>query len=304
MEIKEFISDIEELRLDVFLNQNIEELSRTYIQKLIKDGYANVNGRLTRSNYKVQIGDIIRLHIPNTDVPDIIAENIPLDIVYEDEDVLVVNKPKSMVVHPAVGHYTGTLVNALMYYCKDKLSGINGVLRPGIVHRIDKDTTGLLIVCKNDMAHRHIAQQLSARTIARCYKAIVHGIIKEEEGTIDRPIGRHEQDRKKMAINLQNGKTAITHYKVLERFAKASYIECKLETGRSHQIRVHMASLHHPLIGDTVYGFEKENEDLVGQTLHAQLIGFIQPTTGKYLEFEAPLPQYFEELLVKLRRST
>ena len=233
---------------------------------------------------------------------DILPENIPLDILYEDDDVLVINKPKGMVVHPANGHTSGTLVNAIMYHCQGNLSGINGVMRPGIVHRIDKDTTGALLVCKNDTAHRDLAQQLKAHTIKRRYRAIVAGNLKEDEGTVEGPIGRHPIDRKKMAINYKNGKDAVTHYKVLERFGNATYIECRLETGRTHQIRVHMTSLGHPLLGDEIYGSGKNPYHLQGQTLHAMVLGFVHPRTGEYMEFSAPLPEYFLNLLEKLRK--
>ena len=229
-------------------------------------------------------------------------ENIPLDILYEDEDILIVNKPKGMVVHPAAGHYSGTLVNALMYYCGNCLSGINGVMRPGIVHRIDMDTTGSLLVCKNDFAHQNLAEQLKVHSIKRVYHAIVHGNIKEDSGTINEPIGRHPTERKKMCVNHQNGREAVTHYKVLERFGNYTYIACKLETGRTHQIRVHMASIHHPLLGDRVYGPQKcPFPELQGQTLHAKVLGITHPRTGEYLEVDAPLPVYFERLLQKLR---
>ena len=238
--------------------------------------------------------------IPDAETPDIKPEDIPLDILYEDDDLLVVNKPKGMVVHPAHGHYSGTLVNALMYHCHDSLSGINGILRPGIVHRIDMDTTGSLIVCKNDKAHRAIAEQLKVHSITRRYRAIVHGTVKEDSGTINAPIGRHPLERKKMAVNEQNGKPAVTHYQVLKRFRQFTYIECELETGRTHQIRVHMASIHHPLLGDTVYGPSKCPYPLQGQTLHAMTIGFLHPSTGEYMEFSAPLPDYFEKLLAKM----
>lgn len=302
MMIKEFVSDQEELlRMDVFLNQRIEDLSRTYIQKLIKEGYANVNGRCVKANYKVEYGDIVRLHIPESEVLDIVPQDLNLDIVYEDEDVILINKPKNMVVHPAVGHYTGTLVNGLLHHCKDNLSGINGVLRPGIVHRIDMDTTGILIACKNDVAHRDISEQLKAHSIIRRYLALVHGRIKEDEGSIDKAIGRHDIDRKKMSVDSKNGKNAVTHFRVLERFAEATLIECRLETGRTHQIRVHLASIHHPLLGDTVYGHEKDRYHLQGQALHAKVLGFVHPRTKEYMEFEAKLPAYFEELLQKLR---
>jgi pseudouridine synthase, rluA family len=302
MQVYEFLAGEEskDLRLDVFLKQNIEEISRTYIQKLIKDGYANVNGTVPKTNYKVNSGDKVCLNVPETEEPDIVAQEMPLDIVYEDDDVILINKPKGMVVHPAAGHYTGTLVNGLMHHCKDKLSGINGVLRPGIVHRIDMDTTGILIACKNDVAHQKISEQLKEHSITRRYRALVYGVIKEDEGVVDAPIGRHPIDRKKMAINLKNGKNAITHYRVLERFREYTYIECELETGRTHQIRVHMASLHHPLVGDQVYGPEKNPFHLQGQCLHAMVLGFVHPRTHEYMEFCADLPQYFSELLKKL----
>lgn len=302
MQVYEFLAGEEskDLRLDVFLKQNIEEISRTYIQKLIKDGYANVNGTVPKTNYKVNSGDKVCLNVPETEEPDIVAQEMPLDIVYEDDDVILINKPKGMVVHPAAGHYTGTLVNGLMHHCKDNLSGINGVLRPGIVHRIDMDTTGILIACKNDVAHQKISEQLKEHSITRRYRALVYGVIKEDEGVVNAPIGRHPIDRKKMAINPKNGKNAITHYRVLERFREYTYIECELETGRTHQIRVHMASLHHPLVGDQVYGPEKNPFHLQGQCLHAMVLGFVHPRTHEYMEFYADLPQYFSELLKKL----
>jgi 23S rRNA pseudouridine1911/1915/1917 synthase len=235
--------------------------------------------------------------------PDIMPQPIPLDIIYEDKDILIVNKPKNMVVHPAPGHYDGTLVNAIMYHCGSELSGINGVMRPGIVHRIDKDTTGSIVVCKNDESHKAIAELLKTHDITRKYRAIVYGNIKEDSGTVNAPIGRHPNDRKKMAINERNGKNAITHYKVLERFGNYTYIECQLETGRTHQIRVHMASIAHPLLGDDIYSSHKSPFKLEGQVLHAMTIGFIHPTTGEYVEFEAPLPEYFEKILSVLRNK-
>ena len=280
MLVKEFVSDNEnEIRIDVFLNNHIEELSRTYIQKLIKDGYASVNGKPIKNNFKLKPLDKVKLNIPETSEPDIIGEDIQLDIVYEDDDVILINKPKNMVVHPAPGHYSGTLVNALMNHCKN-LSGINGVLRPGIVHRIDMDTTGIIIACKNDLAHKFISEQLKVHSIKRKYKAVVHGNLKEDEGVIDKPIGRHDIDRKKMSVNAKHSKQAITHYKVIERFKSATLIECELETGRTHQIRVHMASINHPLYGDSVYGYDKEKYQLDGQVLHAETLGFIHPRGG------------------------
>ena len=291
------------LRIDKYLAEAAGQLSRSYIQKLLKDGRILVNGKPVKASYVVEDEDILSMDIPEAVEPEIEPENMELDILYEDQDLLVVNKPKGMVVHPAHGHYSGTLVNALMYHCKDSLSGINGVLRPGIVHRIDMDTTGSLIVCKTDMAHKVIAAQLKEHSIHRCYRAIVHGVIKEDSGVIDAPIGRNPTDRKKMAINEQNGKRAVTHFKVLKRFRQFTYIECELETGRTHQIRVHMASLQHPLLGDSVYGPAKSPYKLQGQTLHAMTIGFIHPSTGEYMEFHAPLPEYFEKLLRKLEQE-
>ena len=286
-------------RADKYLAAQFPQYSRSFLQKLFKDDKVQIQGSPVKASYRVDAEEIT-LTIPDAQPPDIVPEAIPLDILYEDDDLLVVNKPKGMVVHPAHGHYSKTLVNALMYHCKDSLSGINGVLRPGIVHRIDMDTTGSLIVCKTDQAHKSIATQLKTHSIHRCYRAIVHGVIKEDCGTVDAPIGRHPVDRKKMAVNEQNGKRAVTHFRVLKRFRQFTYIECELETGRTHQIRVHMASLHHPLLGDTLYGPAKSPYKLQGQTLHAMTIGFIHPVTGNYMEFSAPLPAYFEELLHKL----
>lgn len=291
-------------RVDKFLSIEFADLSRSYIQKLMKDGQVTVNGKVVKANYKLNDQDVVRMNEPELKEPDIVAEDLPLDILYEDEDLLIVNKPKGMVVHPSAGHYTGTLVNALMFHCKEELSGINGVMRPGIVHRIDMDTTGSLLVCKNDMAHQNLAEQLKLHSIKRIYHAIVHGVIKEEEGTVDAPIGRHPTSRKKMSINYKNGKEAVTHYKVLKRYQNYTYIQCQLETGRTHQIRVHMASIHHPLLGDVVYGPAKQPFSLQGQCLHAKTIGIQHPRTGEYMEVDAPLPDYFEELLVKLEKMT
>ena len=296
-------------RLDKYLSMIFDEAasergltpqSRSFFQKLIKDRQVAVNGTVQKANYRLKAEDYVTVQIPDAVETPILPENIPLDILYEDDDLLVVNKPKGMVVHPSAGHYNGTLVNALMYHCAGKLSGINGVLRPGIVHRIDMDTTGSLVVCKNDFSHISLAEQLKVHSITRKYRAIVHGRLKEEEGTVSAPIGRHPIDRKKMAVNDKNGKEAVTHYRVLERFRQFTYIECQLETGRTHQIRVHMSSLGHPLLGDAVYGPNRCPYKLQGQTLHAQVLGFLHPRTGAYMEFEAPLPEYFEELLRKL----
>ena len=294
-------SDINK-RIDVFLSKNLESFSRSYIQDLIKKGKATIGGKTIKANYRLREGDIVALAIPKPEPLEILPENIPLDIVYEDNDVILVNKPKGMVVHPAAGHYSGTLVNALLYHCKDNLSGINGVLRPGIVHRIDMDTTGIIIVCKNDNAHQHIAKQLAEHSITRKYVAIVSGNIKEDEGVVDAATARSKNDRKKMTVD-KDGKRAVTHFKVLERLNNYTYIECVLETGRTHQIRVHMSYLHHPLLGDEVYSNKKENTKLKGQCLHAKVLGFIHPSTNEYMEFEAPLPEYFKEILMKFRKN-
>ena len=284
-------------RIDKCLATLIDSLSRSYIQRLIKDEAVRVNGSSVKGSYRVKQEDQLEFELPEAVEPDIEPEDIPLDILYEDKDVIVVNKPKGMVVHPAAGHYSGTLVNALMYHCGKELSGINGCMRPGIVHRIDMDTTGSVIACKNDVAHNCIAEQLKEHSLTRRYVAICHGVLREDEGTIDRPIGRHPTERKKMAVNERNGKRAVTHYKVLQRFRDYTYIECRLETGRTHQIRVHMASIGHPLLGDEVYSNRKSPYKLQGQTLHAKILGFRHPSTGEYIETEAPLPEYFEHLL-------
>lgn len=288
-------------RIDKFLSDMLSSYSRSHIQKLIGDNFVLVNNKNIKSNYKLSKGDALTVYIPFPTEYEILPEDIPLDIVYEDDDVILINKPKGMVVHPAAGHYSGTLVNALMYHCKDNLSGINGVLRPGIVHRIDMDTTGIIVACKNDAAHNSLSEQLKIHSITRYYYAICHNAFKEESGTVNAPLGRHPQDRKKMAINHKNGKEAITHYEVIENFSKYAFIRCKLETGRTHQIRVHMASIGHPLLGDNVYCSAKTPFKLQGQTLHAGVLGFVHPRTGEYIEFEAELPDYFKDLLKKLR---
>ena len=302
MDIFKFLinEEWEGLRIDKYLSLNLDFLSRSYIQKMIQEQNVSVNGKIVKANYNLKEDDEIEFQLPTNVEPDIEAENISLDVLYEDNDCIVVNKPKGMVVHPAAGHYSGTLVNALMYHCKDSLSGINGVMRPGIVHRIDKDTTGSLIICKNDTSHEIIAQQLKEHSIVRKYRAICMGVIKEDELTINAPIGRHPVERKKMAINEKNGKSAVTHVKVLKRLKNATYVECRLETGRTHQIRVHLSSMGHPLLGDEIYGDTKNKYKLQGQTLHAYILGFVHPTTGEYIETTASIPSYFEKLLKNL----
>lgn len=296
-------NDANNMRIDRFISERMSDTSRSYIQKLIKDERVTVDSKVVKSNYKVKEGEWVEIVLPEPVSLDIEAENIPLDILYEDSDVLLVNKPKDMVVHPSAGHVTGTLVNALLYHCKDSLSSINGVMRPGIVHRIDKDTTGILIICKNDKAHNCIAEQLKVHSITRRYHALVWNNVTDDTGTVDAPIGRHPVDRKKMAINHKNGKHAVTHYKVLERFGQYTYIQCELETGRTHQIRVHMASIGHPLVGDPVYGPAKQPFKTDGQMLHAKVFGFIHPSTNEYMEFETDLPEYFQLILEKLRNK-
>lgn len=294
----------ENKRIDKGLAEYFDGYSRSFLKKLLDDGNVLVNNKTAKPSLKLSSGDKIDISIPDVASVEILPENIPLDIVYEDDDILIVNKPKGMVVHPAPGHYTGTLVNGLMYHFKDRLSGINGELRPGIVHRIDKDTTGLLVVCKNDTAHTRISEQLAVHAITRKYYAICYNCFQEETGTIDKPIGRHPSDRKKMAVNLKNGKNAVTHYKVLQKLQhNFSFIECQLETGRTHQIRVHMASIQHPLLGDELYGPKNPAYHLQGQTLHAGVLGFIHPTTNQYVEFSCDLPEYFKELLQKLSQK-
>ena len=305
MESFEVEAEQEGERLDKFLSIIYPEFSRAFFQKLIKSKQVSVNETPQKASYCVKIDDIVTVEIPDAVETTIEPENIPLDILYEDDDVLIVNKPKGMVVHPSAGHYSGTLVNAIMYHCKDTLSGINGEIRPGIVHRIDMDTTGSLIVCKNDEAHVNIAQQIKEHSVNRIYVGIVCGNVKEDSGTVEGAIGRHPIERKKMAINEKNGKPAITHYKVLERFKNYTYMQFKPETGRTHQIRVHMASIGHPLLGDTLYSSGRlPFKHLQGQCLHAKTIGFIHPKTGEYMEYSAPLPEYFEKLLCLLKSNT
>lgn len=288
-------------RIDKILVKVMDGYSRTQVQLLIQNKHIEVNGKIVKASYKLEENDVIIVHIPEPENTDIVAEDIPLDIVYEDSDMIVVLKPTGMIVHPSAGIYQGTLVNALLYHCQD-LSGINGVNRPGIVHRIDKETSGLLMVAKNDMAHQSLSEQLQEHTVIRRYYALVHGLIPHEFGRIEAPIGRDIKDRQKMCCTDKNAKEAITNFKVIERFKDMTLVECRLETGRTHQIRVHMSSIHHPILGDDVYGPSKCPYHLQGQTLHAMVIGFVHPRTGKYLEITAPLPVYFEELLCKLRR--
>lgn len=297
-------------RLDKYLvsdvcaetDESIENISRSYLQKLMKEGHVLVNGKAVKQNYRLKGNDEIILNIPEAKPLSILPEAIPLDILYEDEHLIFINKPKGMVVHPAPGHMEHTLVNALLYHCEGQLSGINGILRPGIVHRIDRDTTGVIVACKTDVAHNFVSEQLKEHSITRKYYAIVKGCFKEHSGTVDAPIGRHPVERKKMAINEKNGRRAVTHYKVIEELKGYSYVECTLETGRTHQIRVHLSSIGHPLLGDTVYGSSKQPFSLEGQTLHAKILGFIHPVTKDYLEVSAPLPDYFNDLLRKLAK--
>ena len=291
-------------RIDKYLSQELEDVSRSRIQKLLDDGDITVDDKCVKSNYKLNGTEHITITIPELIVPQILPENIPLNIIYEDDDVILIDKPKGMVVHPAAGHYTGTVVNALMYHCRDNLSGINGVMRPGIVHRIDMNTTGVIVACKNDKAHNDIAAQLAVHSITRKYYAICFNYFTEDEGIVDLPIGRHPTDRKKMAVNYKNGRNAVTHYKVLKKLKNNfCLIECQLETGRTHQIRVHMASIGHPILGDDVYGPAKCPFHLEGQTLHAKILGITHPATGEYMEFDAPLPEYFMKLLSTLRQK-
>lgn len=303
-ETLEFLTDNDDIsiRIDKFLAQKMTDFTRSAISKLIAEENVSVGGKIVRKNYKCRRNDCIIVHVPDAVELETVPENIPLDIVYEDDDLLVVNKPKGMVVHPAAGNYSGTLVNALLYHCKDSLSGINGVIRPGIVHRIDKDTSGLLIVAKNDMAHLSLAEQIKEHSFHRAYYAIVYGNIKTDKGTVHQPIGRHPKERKKMAVTTKNSKDAVTHYEVLKRYRTFTFIKCILETGRTHQIRVHMSYIGHPLAGDSVYGPKKVITSLGGQCLHAGEIGFVHPRTKEYMEFRSDLPDYFTTFLNKLDR--
>lgn len=296
MESNIFIAD-DNLRIDKFLAQKMEGITRSRIQKLIEEGNVTVDGKAVKTNHKLKVGEKVEVTVPDAQQMDVVAEEIPLDIVYEDAHLLVANKPQNMVVHPAAGNYEGTLVNALLHHCGESLSGINGVIRPGIVHRIDKDTSGLLLVAKDDVTHNGLAAQIKEHSLTRKYIALVHGGFKQDEGTVDAPIGRHPTDRKRMCITEKNSKNAVTHYRVLERFGEYSLVECKLETGRTHQIRVHMASIGHPVMGDKTYGVKKEKYNLTGQLLHAKIIGFMHPVTGEYMEFETEIPERFERFL-------
>ena len=297
-------SEDEGLRLDKFLSIRMEELTRSAAERLAEQGKVSCEGKILGKKYRLHRGDKIEVILPEPVGLDVLPEAIPLDIRYEDADLLVVNKPKGMVVHPAAGHANGTLVNALLAHCGDSLSGINGVIRPGIVHRIDKDTSGLLIVAKNDFAHQHLAEQIKEHHFTRVYEAVVHGNLKEDTGTVDALIGRHPTDRKRMAVTEKNARNAVTHFEVLARYKGFTHVRLKLETGRTHQIRVHMAYIGHPVAGDPVYGPKKPVPNLDGQCLHARVVGFIHPRTGNYLEITSELPPYFMTLLEKLRKQT
>lgn len=299
--VMELTAEVSDKRIDAWLSAKVGDYSRTYIQKLIEDGNITVNGGTVRTNHKLKEGDSIRIAVPAPEKLDVCAEDIKLDILYEDNDIVVVNKPRGMVVHPAAGNYSGTLVNALMEYCKGSLSDINGVIRPGIVHRIDKDTSGVLVIAKNNSAHEKLSEKLKDHDIKRIYTAVAEGIIREDSGKIDAPVGRHPVERKKMSVNTKNGRRAVTHFKVLERFADTTLVECRLETGRTHQIRVHMSYIGHPLVGDTVYGKRKQTRGIEGQALHARLLGFVHPATGEYMEFTADPPEDFKQLVERLR---
>ncbi len=287
-------------RVDKYISDNIAELTRSAVQGLIEKGNVLINGDQTSKNYKLRSGDCITVDIPEPQLLDAQPEDIPLDIVYEDDDLLVVNKPKGMVVHPAHGNPTGTLVNALLHHCGDSLSGINGVIRPGIVHRIDKNTSGLLIVAKNDRAHLGLAAQIKEHSFTREYEAVAVGYFKKSDGTIDAPIGRHKTDRKKMCVTPENSRNAVTHYSVMKQYGGYAHIRLRLETGRTHQIRVHLAYIGHPVLGDDVYG--KPFKGIEGQCLHARKIGFVHPATGEYMEFSSELPEYFQAVLRKLEK--
>lgn len=302
-EIREFLveEDEEGDRLDVYLSDQFVDMSRSYIQKIIKDKKVTVNGKVEKAKYLVKEEDKVVIEIPKPKILEVVPQDIPIEIVYEDDDIIIVNKPQGMVVHPAPGNYEGTLVNAILYHCKGNLSSINGVIRPGIVHRIDKDTSGILMIAKNNNSHNCLAEQLKDHSITREYEFICHGVFKEDNVTVDRPIGRNPKDRLKMAI-VPNGKRAVTHFEVLERFNGYTHVRARLETGRTHQIRVHAMSINHPLVGDPVYGPKNSKIKLNGQALHAKKLGFIHPTTKEYVEFDSELPDYFQKLLEKLRK--
>ncbi|MED9948055.1 MAG: RluA family pseudouridine synthase [Peptacetobacter hiranonis] len=302
-DIREFLVEEDEDgdRLDVYLADQFVDMSRSYIQKIIKDKKVTVNGKVEKAKYLVKEEDKIVIEIPKPKVLEVVPQDIPIEIVYEDDDIIIVNKPQGMVVHPAPGNYEGTLVNAILYHCKGNLSSINGVIRPGIVHRIDKDTSGILMIAKNNNAHNCLAEQLKDHSITREYEFICHGVFKEDNVTVDRPIGRNPKDRLKMAI-VPNGKRAVTHFEVIERFNGYTHVRARLETGRTHQIRVHAMSINHPLVGDPVYGPKNSKIKLNGQALHAKKLGFIHPTTKEYVEFDSELPDYFQKLLEKLRK--
>ncbi|NLJ90003.1 MAG: RluA family pseudouridine synthase [Clostridiales bacterium] len=302
---REFLLCVEDkdkgTRLDQYIVENRKDLTRSQVKKLIDDDLVQVNDKSIKANYKVRTEDIIRVTLPKEEINKVEAENIPLNVIYEDDDIIVINKEKGTVVHPANGHYSRTLVNGLLYHYKDNLSTINGELRPGIVHRLDMDTTGTLVVCKNNFAHMALAKQFKDHSVVRKYHAIVYNVFKEAEGTIDAPIGRNPVNRKRMSINYENGKSAITHYKLINNLKdNFAYVECSLETGRTHQIRVHMASINHPVLGDDVYGPKNKRFKLEGQALHAKVVGFIHPRSNKYMEFESPLPDYFTKILNRL----
>ena len=301
-EIREFLVGEEEEgdRLDVYLSEQLGDMSRSYIQKIIKDKKVEVNNKIEKAKYLVKEEDKVKIEIPAPKLLEVIAQDIPIDIVYEDNDVLIVNKPQDMVVHPAPGNYDNTLVNAILYHCKDKLSSINGIIRPGIVHRIDKDTSGLLMIAKNNNAHNSLAEQLKDHSITREYEFICHGVVKDDKITVNKPIGRNPKDRLKMAV-VKDGKHAVTHFEVVERFENFTHMRARLETGRTHQIRVHALSINHPLLGDPIYGPKNTKFKLNGQTLHAKKLGFIHPTTNKYIEFDSELPEYFKEIIKKLK---
>ena len=303
-EIKNFLvgEDEEGDRLDVYLSEQLGDMSRSYIQKIIKDKKVEVNGKVEKAKYLVKEDDKIKIEIPTPKLLEVVPQDIPIDIVYEDNDVLIVNKPQNMVVHPAPGNYENTLVNAILYHCKDKLSSINGVIRPGIVHRIDKDTSGLLMIAKNNNAHNSLAEQLKDHSITREYEFICHGVVKEDKITVDKPLGRNPKDRLKMAI-VKDGKHAVTHFEVIQRFDNFTHMKARLETGRTNQIRVHALSINHPLLGDPVYGPKNSKFKLDGQTLHAKKIGFIHPTTNEYIEFNSELPDYFKNIIKKLENK-